>query len=516
MTRRLAVTGIAGALIAAAAVTLSVRPTTRATLIGWITGERSAGPAAGEHDHAAGSSTPATATTPRGEVVLDTRRQQLIGVRTAEVTRVSLTPTIRTVGTVTFDETRQSEISLKVDGWIRDLYADYTGRLVARGEPLFTLYSPDLLATQNELLLAHRGHERTAEARTPGVREYSERLIESARQRLLLFDVSREEIADLERAGTADGVVTFRSPVSGTIVEKTAVRGMRVMAGQSLFKLADLSVVWVEATVYEQDLPVVRVGQRATVTVDAYAGQRFVGNAIYIHSIVDERSRAGRVRFRFQNPGGRLKPGMYANVELDARAISALAVPGNAVLDSGVEQIVFVAGGEGRFTPRPVRTGRRVGDVVEIVEGLAEGERVATSAAFFLDSESQLRAGLQSYEATPPPGAGGEAAVPARLDIAFTSRPDPPRVGDSTFEVAVKDAAGTAVDAAEVSVVLFMPAMPTMNMPAMRSETKLTPAGQGIYRGTGQVLMGGRWDVTVNVSQAGATLGSRQFALVAR
>jgi Cu(I)/Ag(I) efflux system membrane fusion protein/cobalt-zinc-cadmium efflux system membrane fusion protein len=516
MTRR---TLVVGSIVVAAAIgggALWLSPEVRDIAARWVGAPVPTPPPGEGHPHDAGTPAQAAVSTPRAEVLLDARRRQLIGVRTAAVARLTLTPTIRTIGAVTFDETRQSEVSIKVEGWIRELYADYTGRLVRRGEPLFTLYSPDLLATQNELLLARRGHDQAARTQTAGVREYSERLIEAARQRLLLADVSPEEIDELERTGAATGVVTFRSPGEGTIVEKTAVRGMRVMAGQSLFKLADLSVVWVEATVYEQDLRLVRVGQRATVTVDAYPGTRFAGAAIYVHSVVDERSRAGRVRFRFANPGGRLKPGMYANVELAAPAASGLAVPGNAVLDSGAEQIVFVAEGDGRFTPRRVRAGRRVGDMVEVLDGVTEGERVATSAAFFLDSESQLRAGLQNYEAAPPPGAPADAGASPRLDIAFASTPDPPRVGDTTFEVRVRDASGRPVTAADVSVVLFMPAMPSMNMPAMRNETTLAPAGAGVYRGTGQVLMGGRWDVTVTVSRNGARLGGGQFALVAR
>jgi len=291
---------------------------------------------------------------------------------------------------------------------------------------------------------------------------------------------------------------------------------MHVMPGQTLYRLADLSTVWIEADVYEQEIAAVRVGAPATVSLDAYPGQNFAGRAIYIYPYVDEKSRTAKVRMQFANPGGRLKPGMFAHVELRGAGDSGLTIPTDALLDSGKEQIVFVALGDGVFSPRQVTSGRRTADVVEITKGLKEGEQVATGAAFFLDSESQLRAGLQNYE----PPAGASASTPSasaeRLTITFRPQPDPPRTGESTFEVTVKDASGKPVADADVTTTLFMPAMPTMNMPAMRSETKLAPAGNGTYRGTGQVVMTGRWDVTVSVSKGGQRLGTGQFALVAK
>lgn len=508
MTRR-----IRTALAAAAAVLVV------AATAAWIAGIR------GDEPDAAGTSAPATTNdaaaaappgTARGDVVIDVRRQQLIGVRTAAVRRVTLQPVVRTTGTVAFDETRQADVNVKLDGWIRDLYVDYTGQTIRRGDPLFTLYSPELLATQNELLLAHRGQQQAQRSPSADVHAYSERLVEAARQRLLLWDIGAREIEQLESTGRATGVFTVRSPASGFVAEKTAVRGMRVMAGQSLYRIADTSVVWVEANVYEQELSLVRVGQSARVTLDAYPDVPLLGRAIFIHPTVDEQTRAGRVRFQFANRNDRLKPGMFVDVALNVPAAHVLAVPINAVLDSGTEQVVFVAEGEGRFTPRRVRTGRRAGEEVEVVEGLKDGEQVATSAAFFLDSESQLRAGLQNYEATAPPaGAGGPAGATA-LDITYRSSPDPPRTGETAFEVTVRDAAGQPVTDAEVSGVLFMPAMPTMNMPAMRSETKLSHVGAGIYRGAAQVLMAGGWELTVVVRRGGQTIGTRRFNLMAR
>ena len=458
-----------------------------------------------------GESTP----TARGDVTIDPRRQQLIGVRTAPVTREPMQHALRTVGVVRYDETSLADVNLRLEGWIRDLYVDYTGQPIQKGQPLLTLYSPDLLTTQQEYLLALKTRDQVKTSVIADVRERADQLVASARQRLVLWNLPEEEIRALEDKRQAPDVVTFRSPVSGFVIEKTALQGMHVMPGQMLYKVANLSTVWVEADVYEQEMALARTGQRATVTLDAYPGETFRGRAIYIYPFVEENTRTVKVRFQFANPRGRLKPGMYANVELQGRDAMGLTVPANAVLNSGTDQVVFVAQGDGYFTPRPVKVGRNLGDRIEIVQGVKEGEQVATGATFFLDSESQLRAGLQNYE-TPTAAQGAPPAGGPALDIAFRTQPDPPKTGESLLEVAVKDAKGQPVADAEVSVQFFMPAMPTMNMPAMRNETKLPHVGGGFYRGPGQVMMAGRWDVTVSVTKGGQQLGRKQVAVVAR
>jgi RND family efflux transporter MFP subunit len=457
---------------------------------------------------------PDAAGPPRGDVSIDSQRQQLIGVRLASVIREPLSAVVRTTGTVRYDETRMADVNVKLDGWIRDLYVDYTGQLIQKGQPLFTLYSPDLLATQNEYLLALKSRDQMQTSQVADAREYANRLVDAARQRLTLWDLPTEEIQTLEETRKPRDAFMFRSPASGHVLEKQALRGMRVMPGQTLYKVADLSVVWVEADVYEQEMPLARVGQTATVTLDAYPGESFSGRAIYVYPFVEENTRTVKVRFQFPNPRGRLKPGMFANVELHGADGDGLTVPRDAVLDSGKQQIVFVAQGEGTFTPRSVKVGRTLGDRVEILSGLKEGEQVAVGATFFLDSESQLRAGLQNYESSQP----AQAATPPgpAPTITFRSTPEPAKTGENVFEVTVKDAAGQPLADADVVVQLFMPAMPTMNMPAMRSEMKLVPSGAGVYRGPGQVVMGGRWEVTVMVNKGGQRIGSRQFALVAK
>jgi RND family efflux transporter MFP subunit len=455
------------------------------------------------------------ATTPRGDVTIDPRRQQLIGVRTAPVTREPMQHILRTVGIVRYNETSLADINLRLEGWIRDLYVDYTGQPIQKGQPLFTLYSPDLLATQQEYLLALKTRDQMQGSVIPDARDRAEQLVAAARQRLALWNLPEEEIRTLDEKRQAPEAVVFRSPASGFVIEKQALQGMHVMPGQTLYKVANLSTVWVEADVYEQEMALARVGQRATVTLDAYPGESFQGRAIYIYPFVEENSRTVKVRFQFENARGRLKPGMYANVEIQGTEARGLTVPANALLDSGTDKVVFVAEGDGYFTPRTVKVGRNLGDRIEILDGVKEGEQVATGATFFLDSESQLRAGLQNYEA--PKGAQGSPATGgSSLDISFRTQPDPPKTGESVFEVAVKDASGQPVSDGEVSVQLFMPAMPTMNMPAMRNETKLSHVGGGIYRGPGQVMMAGRWDVTVTVAKGGQQLGRKQLAVAAR
>ncbi len=451
----------------------------------------------------------------RAEIRIDPRRQQLLGVRTVAVLRQSLTRTIRAVGVVAYDETTLVDVNLKLDGWIEDLFVDYTGRLVQEGDPLFTLYSPALLTTQHEYVLALETRDELRASEDAEARSYAERMVDSARGRLALWDLSPDQIAAVALTRTPQRSPVFYSPATGYVISKRAMAGLYVTAGESLYQIADLSTVWIEADVYERDLSVVRVGAHAEVTLDAYPHNRFSGRLVHINPYVEERTRTVTVRFELANADGRFKPGMYANVELAVSAGVGLTVPANAVLDSGAEQVVFVALGDGYFEPRQVQVGQQLGDVVEILDGLDLAERVATAATFFLDSESQLRAALQGFEPVPdaPRRASGTRD---RFDIQFESRPDPPASGSNEFEVTVRDPAGRPVADADVAVVFFMAAMPTMNMPAMRSETPLLHVADGVYRGTGDVMMPGRWDVSVQVTRAGALLGTAQLTVVVR
>jgi Cu(I)/Ag(I) efflux system membrane fusion protein/cobalt-zinc-cadmium efflux system membrane fusion protein len=462
---------------------------------------------------------PAPAAPPRAGVQLDLRRQQLVGVRVTEAETADITRTVRSVGTVTVDETRQAEVNLKVEAWIRDLYVNTTGQAVRAGQPLFTIYSPDLVATQDEFLLALRTRDQVRASPVADARDYADRLVEAARTRLALWDIPADQLASVEQTRKPITALVFRSPVSGVVVEKRAVAGMRAMPGEMLYRIIDLSSVWVEADVYERDLPFVRVGSRAVVTFDALPDQRVAGRIAFVYPAVQEATRAARVRVVLPNPGGRLKPGMYASLQVDATLGRGLVVPTDAVIDSGAAQYVFVAEGDGFFAPRRVQTGPRLEGRIQVTSGLAPGERVASAAAFFIDSESQMRAAMEGYAEPPAGDAGVGATRTAAADapvITFATEPDPPRNGDNAFVVTLRGADGAPIVDAEVAVRFYMAPMPSMNMPAMRADAALLHEEGGRYRGRGRVTMAGRWDVTVVASRGGQRLGSRQFAIVAQ
>jgi RND family efflux transporter MFP subunit len=474
---------------------------------------------AGGHATNAAASAPSIAAAPsadaRGPVSLDLRRQQLIGVETTTVRRGAVGASVRTVGIVKADETRLTDVNVRVDGWIRDLRVDFTGQPVTKGQMLFTLFSPDLLTAEREYILALESRDDLRGSVVADARDRSESLVSAARHRLELLDVSAEELSRIDATREAAPTVTFRSPIDGFVLEKTAVTSMHVAPGQTLYRLANLDEVWVEADAYELDLARVRVGTAARVTLDAYPGTALTARVVFISPGLDPESRTAKVRLEMPNRDGRLRPGMYATVELATAQPAALVVPVDAVIDSGREQIVFIADGSGTFTPRRVTIGARGPDVVEILSGLEEGQRVASSATFFLDSESQLRAGVDVYNApaSSAPDAGGP--VPT-IAIAFSVEPDPAAPGPNTFTVTIKDASGQPLSGADASVQFFMPAMPMMNMPAIRSAATLKPAGPGVYRGSGELMMSGRWETTVTISRDGRRLGSMQTTVVVR
>jgi hypothetical protein len=332
----------------------------------------------------------------------------------------------------------------------------------------------------------------------------------------VLWDLSSQELRALEQRREAPPVVTFSSPVGGVVLEKQALAGSHVSPGQLLYRIGDLSVVWVEAAVYETDLPLVRQGSSAVVSVDAYPGDSFTGRVTYVYPYIDPQTRTNKVRYAVSNPGGRLKPGMFANVEIHAPGSAALMVPSDAVVDTGIDQTVFVSQGNGYFEPRRVKIGRRSGDQTQVMEGLKEGEHVAAGATFFLDSESQLRAAVQGYAAPTSKDSASSAQRQQQPTITLTTSPNPPRAGDNQFEATAADAAGQPITDAQVVVQFFMAAMPSMNMPASRSEIELQPAGAGVYRGRGEIMSTGRWEVTVSVEKNGQRLGAHTLALVAR
>jgi Cu(I)/Ag(I) efflux system membrane fusion protein len=336
-----------------------------------------------------------------GTVQISPERQQLIGVKFGTVEIKSLEKVIRTVGRVDYDEKRIVTVSPKIGGWIEDLYVDFTGRFVKQGDPLLTIYSPELVSTQEEYLLALRAKKSLAKSPFPEVAGSGESLAESAKRRLKLWDISDDQIKALEETGQSTKTLTLYSPFSGFVLEKSAYKGMNVMPGVALFKLADLSVVWLYADIYEYELPSIRLGQQASIQLSYTPGETFTGKAIYIYPSLNPETRTAKVRFEIPNSHGRLKPEMYANVEIKVHLGQKLAVPEGAIIDTGVRQLAIIDKGNGYFEPREVKVGSKVDNYYEVIKGLKAGERVVTSANFLIDSESKLKEAVAGMASMP-------------------------------------------------------------------------------------------------------------------
>ncbi len=326
-----------------------------------------------------------------GAVQISPERQQLIGVRFGTVEKRPLQKVIRTVGRIDYDEKRIGIVSPKISGWIEDLYVDFTGRFVRKGEALLTVYSPELVSTQEEYLLALKARKEWSKSTFAEVSEGGNLLAESARRRLKLWDITDAQIKALAESGEPKKTMTLFSPFTGYVLEKMVNQGQFVNAGMALYKIADLSVVWLIADIYEYELPAIRLGQQASIQMAYYPGEIFTGKAIYIYPYLDPQTRTAKVRYEFANPHGKLKPEMFTNVEITVRLGDRLAVPEGAVIDTGVRKVVIVDRGAGYFEPREVRLGMKAGEVFEVVDGLKAGERVVTSANFLIDSESKLK-----------------------------------------------------------------------------------------------------------------------------
>ena len=326
-----------------------------------------------------------------GTIQVTAEKQQLIGVKIGTVEMRPLEKVIRTVGRVDYDEKRLVTISPKIGGWVEDLYVDFTGKFVKQGEPLLTIYSPELVSTQEEYLIALRARKDLMTSPFAEVSASGNALAESARRRLKLWDITDDQIKALEEGGRPKKTLTLYSPFSGVVLERAVSKGMNVMPGAALYKLGDLSVVWVLADVYEYELPFIRLDQQATIQLSYMPGETFTGKAVYIYPYLDSNTRTAKVRFEFPNPHGKLKPEMYANVEIKVHLGQRLAVPEGAVIDTGMRQMAIVDKGSGYFEPREVKVGAKVDNYYEVIKGLKAGEKVVTSANFLIDSESKLK-----------------------------------------------------------------------------------------------------------------------------
>ncbi|MAX24702.1 MAG: efflux transporter periplasmic adaptor subunit [Phycisphaeraceae bacterium] len=320
-----------------------------------------------------------------GEVSIDPVIVQNMGIRTQTITRGPLVKTINTVGTVAYNETLLRDVNIKIAGWVEKLHVDYLGAQVKQGDALFDLYSPELYAAQQEYLIAHRANG-----------DKDNPLLESARTRLQYFDITDQQIANLQASEKPSKTLSIQSPYSGVVIAKHVNEGMKLDAGMQVFRIADLSKIWVIVTLYEYQLPYIQTGNKVTMSLPYIPGHTFEGSVVYIYPYLDTKTREVQVRLEFENPDGLLKPGMFANVTLENKLASdRILAPREAIIDTGERQVAFVALGNGRFQPRDVMTGIQTqNDEVEILQGLSEGENVVTSGQFLIDSEAKIRASL--------------------------------------------------------------------------------------------------------------------------
>lgn len=455
--------------------------------------------------------------TPLVPVQLTPERIERIGIKTGVVEEKPVHDVIPTVGDVEVDEERLAYVQVRFAGWIQKVYANSTYQYIRKGQPLFTIYSPELVTTEQEYLLAEQNRNALARSSVPGVATGAVSLLDAAIERLKQWEIPEREIAKLEATGQVQHELEIDSPVSGYITERNALPNMYVQPETRLYAAADLSTVWVYAQVFQNDIGRLKVGDPATVTVDAYPGLAFSGRLNYIWPQVDMTTRTVRVRLVFPNPGVKLKPGMFVNVRLDVQLGRQLTIPASGVFRSGRRAIAFVDHGGGYLEPRDIELGPQAADEVIILKGLRAGERIVTSANFLVDSESQLQAALGSF-APPPPGAGAAAAMnaptgAAQASIEFTSDPSPPHKGDNTFRVTLKNASGAPISGAQVTVTFFMPAMPAMGMAAMRIVANLSDKGGGMYEGAGKLESGGTWQVTILAQKNGQTIAAKSISL---
>jgi Cu(I)/Ag(I) efflux system membrane fusion protein/cobalt-zinc-cadmium efflux system membrane fusion protein len=448
---------------------------------------------------------------------LSPQRMQAIGLKTAAVEMRELTDHLVAPGNVEVNQRQLAYVQTRFPGWIQKVFANATYQYVKKGQAVFTIYSPELVSTEQEYLLAKQNQSVFAADNHSTAAQEGDWLVQAAGGRLRQFGVPATEIARLEQSGTVQHEVSVEAPVSGYITEFNALPNQYVQPETRLYTIADLSSVWVNANVFQTDVGFLKPGMPATVTVDAYPGRTFRGRIEQILPQVDMNTRTVPVRMAVANPGTALKPGMYVNVQIEVRQGRQLVVPASSVLHSGTRQIAFIDQGEGRLEPREIEAGQRIDDHVVVSKGLKVGDRVVSSANFLVDSESQLQAALRSFAASQvsesaavPTGRGAE-----QVTIEFSTDPSPPHKGNNALRVNLSGADRKPVGGAEVTVTFFMAAMPAMGMGEVRAVATLRDKGDGSYTGTLDLPTGGSFQVTLLVKRGGQTLADRQLSVTA-
>jgi RND family efflux transporter MFP subunit len=456
-----------------------------------------------------------TSDTPLAPIQLSPQRMQSIGVKVGRAESKAINDEIRSYGNVQPNERRFAYVQTRFAGWIRQVYADATGEFVHKGQPLFTIYSPDLIASEREYLLAKNTAGSLQQSAVSGVADGASSLIAAAKARLQQFDMPDSEIAKLDETGEAISDLTFYSPASGYVTERNALPNMYVQPDTKLYAIADLADVWVLAQIFQNDAGKIKPGDPADVTLDAYPGQVFRGKVDYVLPQLDMNTRTLPVRLVFPNADMRLRPGMYVNVALKLPLGQRTVVPDSAVFHSGIKNLIFTYSGDGKIEPHGVELGPHVGDLYVITKGVKAGEQIVTSANFLIDSEAQLQAAAGAF-VPPPPGAGQAAAMNAPAQQAsaeLITSPSPPQKGNNTVRVKLTDQAGKPLSGAQVTVTFFMAAMPAMGMAAMKTVVQPSDKGGGMYEGIGTLGSGGTWQVTITAVQNGQTIAKKQFSV---
>lgn len=479
---------------------------------------RSAGPVGNATPTAAAgaaqAAVPANSAPPAAFFQVSPQRLQAIGVATGTVTYGPVQDTIRTVGNVAVDEATETSVQVRLAGWIEIVFANVTGERVEKGQPLFTLTSPDLYADEQDYLAAMQNRDRLAASPVGGVAPGANQLLAAATARLQQEQIPPQEIERLRRTNVASRTLTVTSPASGYITERDALPGQQVQPGARLYAIAQLSPIWVNAAIEEADTGRIRRGDPATVAVEALPGRHFEGRIDTVLPAMDPATRTATARIVLDNANAALTPGMFARVEVTVPLGAQVTVPTSGVLQTGERSLAFVDHGGGSLESREVELGPQIGERYVVLHGLRPGERIVTSANFLVDAESQLQSAIGNF-APPPPGVGQAQANQPQAQIDLTTSPSPPRPGSNVLRVRLTDASGQPITGAAVTVVFFMPAMPAMGMAAMTVTRHLGETGGGYYQGAATLGSGGTWQATLTATRQGALLARRQMSLTA-
>jgi RND family efflux transporter MFP subunit len=441
-------------------------------------------------------------------------RQQQIGVKFAAAAMAPAQVELRAVGKVAFDETQIAHVHTKVSGWIEDVFVDFVGAPVKKDQPLFSIYSPELVSSQEEYLLALRAKDELGGSSFARVAEGSRSLVASARRRLELWDLTPAQIEALEKEGKVSRTITVVSHVNGVVTERAAYHhGRTVTPEMDLYTIVDLSRVWVQAAVYESEAPFVAVGQAAEITLPYAERKTLRGRVAFISPFVDPATRTVQVRTEFANAELALKPDAFVDVVLRRDLGTRLLVAKDAVLDTGTSQYVFVDKGDGYLEPRAVKAGPEVAAGRVITDGLREGDRVVTAANFILDSESRLKGAIDAM-GRPVAAESQPSGSKSSVSVEVTTDPSPAKVGRNHVRALVKDAAGAPIADADVEIRFFMPQMAGMAQVDVRAPLKVQ--GSGMYAGDVELPIAWSFATTVTVRRAGQVIGTAETTVTSR